>query len=35
MKLKLNMSMKILAKIKKCLMLVVIQLNQNTMIQIN
>ena len=29
MKLKLKMSMKILATIKKCLTLVIIQLNQN------
>ena len=31
MKLKLKMSMKILAAIKKCLILVIISLRQNTM----
>ena len=32
MKLKLKLSMKILAMVKKCLTLVIIQLNQNIMI---
>ena len=35
MKLKLKMFIKILARIKKCLILVIIQLSQNMMIQAN